>query len=103
MNSDDRASRWRQWLAEPALDGHLVQLYNDEEFFGEAVSHFAAEGLVRIESVILVATPPHWENISGRLSARGLDPRSLAERGQLTVFDADETLPKFMVDGLPDA
>jgi len=100
--SNDRTPRWKQWLAEPAPDGHLVQLYTDEEFFGDAVAHFAAEGLVRNESVVLVATPPHWENISGRLNARGLDPRAFAERGQLTLFDAEETLPKFMVDGLPD-
>lgn len=100
--SSDRAPRWKQWLAEPACDGHLVQIYEDEEFFGEAVAHFAAEGLARNESVILVATPPHWENISGRLISRGLDLRSLAAQGQLTVLGAEETLPNFMVDGLPD-
>ncbi|HEY2630600.1 MAG TPA: MEDS domain-containing protein [Usitatibacter sp.] len=93
---------WKHLLAEPGEDGHIVQLYQDDEFYGEAISHFAAEGLVRGESIILVATKPHWKNISARLRAKGFDPERLFAQGQLTLLDADETLPKFMRGNEPD-
>jgi hypothetical protein len=93
---------WRKLLSEPGENGHIVQLYQDEEFYGEAISHFAAEGLTRGESIILVATKPHWQNISGRLRGKGFDPEALFRQGQLTLLDADETLPKFMLGNLPD-
>jgi hypothetical protein len=95
-------SNWRNLLADPGEDGHIVQLYQDESFYGEAISHFAAEGFARGESVILVATKPNWQNISGRLRGKGFDVDALFRQGQLTLLDADETLPKFMERGMPD-
>jgi hypothetical protein len=96
------ATSWRKLLADPGEDGHIVQLYQDDEFYGEAISHFAAEGLVRGESIILVATGPHWENISRRLRGKGFDTDQLFRDGQLTLLDADATLPKFMAGKVPD-
>ena len=96
------SASWRKLLAEPGDDGHIVQLYQDDDFYGEAISHFTAEGLARDESIILVATKPHWQNISGRLRAKGLELEALFRRGQLTLLDADETLPKFMRGNDPD-
>ena len=93
---------WRKLLSEPGENGHIVQLYQDDDFYGEAISHFTAEGLARGESIILVATQPHWKNISGRLRGKGLDTERLFREGQLTLLDADETLPKFMAGNLPD-
>ncbi len=51
----EASSLWKDLLANPGPDGHIVQLYQDEEFFGEAVSHFAAEGLAKGEAIIIVA------------------------------------------------
>jgi hypothetical protein len=96
------STSWRKLLAEPGEDGHIVQLYQDDDFYGEAISHFAAEGFVRGESIILVATKPNWQNISGRLRGKGFDVDALFRQGQLTLLDADETLPKFMVGNTPD-
>jgi hypothetical protein len=93
---------WKALLADPGPDGHIVQLYQDANFYGEAISHFTAEGLVKGESVILVATPSNWENISGRLTSKGFDIPKLFDRGQLTLLDANETLPKFMVGNTPN-
>ncbi|HEX4195631.1 MAG TPA: MEDS domain-containing protein [Stellaceae bacterium] len=95
-------SDWKRLLAEPGPDGHIVQLYQEPDFYGEAISHFAAEGLVRGESIILVATQPNWLNISVRLTSKGFDLPALFERGQLTLLDATETLPKFMRGTMPD-
>ncbi|HYD55739.1 MAG TPA: MEDS domain-containing protein [Burkholderiales bacterium] len=93
---------WRRLLSDPGEDGHVVQLYQDDDFYGEAISHFAAEGLVRGESIILVATKPHWQNISGRLRGKDFDVDALFRQGQLTLLDADDTLPLFMADSMPD-
>ncbi|HEY4114649.1 MAG TPA: MEDS domain-containing protein [Rhizomicrobium sp.] len=95
-------TEWQRLLADPGPDGHIVQLYQDPNFYGEAISHFAAEGLVRGESIILVATHPNWLNISQHLQSKGFDIPELFDRGQLTLLDAEETLPKFMNAGMPD-
>jgi len=96
-------SSWKELLANPGPSGHIVQLYQDADFYGEAISHFAAEGLVRGESIIIVATGPNWANISGRLTSKGFIPDELFRRGQLVLLDADRTLPKFLVGEMPDA
>lgn len=93
---------WKRLLAEPGPDGHIVQLYQDSDFYSEAISHFAAEGLVRGESIILVATQDNWSRISPRLQSKGFDVPDLFDRGQLTLLDANATLPKFMSGGMPD-
>jgi hypothetical protein len=96
------ATSWRELLAEPGDNGHIVQLYQDDNFYSEAISHFAAEGIVRGESIILVATRPHWENISRRMESKGFETAELFHRGQLTLLDADATLPRFMAGNDPD-
>lgn len=93
---------WKHLLAEPGPDGHIVQLYQDHEFYGEAISHFAAEGLVRGESVILVATDANWQILSRRLEDKGFHLSELFDRGQLTLLNADHTLPKFMTSSMPE-
>lgn len=97
------SSSWKSLLANLGPNGHAVQLYQTEEFFGDAVSHFAAEGLVKRESLIIVATESHWDIISSRLTHKGFDIEELRRHGQLTVLDADATLPKFMDNDMPDA
>ena len=103
MNVRAKPPSWKELLANPGPSGHIVQLYQDADFYGEAISHFASEGVVRGESIIIVATGPNWANISGRLTSKGFNPAELLRRGQLVVLDADRTLPKFLVDDVPDA
>ena len=66
------SSPWQTLLASPGPDGHVVQLYQDEGFFGEAVSHFAAQGVAQGDAVILVATQPHWDLLADCLADKGL-------------------------------
>ena len=98
-----KPSSWKELLANPGPNGHIVQLYQDADFYGEAISHFAAAGLARGESVIIVATGPNWANISGRLASKGFSTDELFRRGQLILLDADGTLPTFLVGDMPDA
>lgn len=100
---DEQAvSAWRPLLANLGPTEHAVQIYQDDVFFGDAVSHFTAHGLWKNESIIIVATKAHWENIAGRLSNKGFDVNELRRAGQLNLLDADETLPKFLVNNMPD-
>jgi hypothetical protein len=102
-NMSAKPASWKGLLANPGPNGHIVQLYQDADFYGEAISHFAAEGLARGESIIIVATGPNWVNISGRLIGKGFAPDELFRRGQLILLDAERTLPTFLVGDMPSA
>jgi hypothetical protein len=94
---------WHGLLADAGPRDHIVQLYQDENFLNRAVCRFAAAALANGEGVILVPTQRHWESFCPRLEAEGVDLRAVQRNGQLTVVDADDLLPKFMHDGMPDA
>ena len=93
---------WDQVVADVAPGDHVVQLYQDQEFLNRAVCRYARAGLANGEGVILVSTLPHWNGFGARLEAEGVDVEAAQERGQLTVVDADELLPRFMRDAMPD-
>src|SRR5215210_9432699 len=94
---------WDSLVADAAPCDHIVQLYQDEQFLNRAVCRFAAGAIANGEGVILVPTKDHWEAFSPRLEAEGVDVKAAQDRGQLTVVDADELLPRFMREAMPDA
>ncbi len=102
MNRDDRREPWHDLLAGAAPRDHIVQLYQDEQFLNRAVCRFAAAALAHGEGVILVPTLTHWNAFRPRLEAEGVDVEAVQARGQLTVVDADEFLPRFMREAMPD-
>ena len=94
---------WRSLLHDAGPKDHIVQLYQDEQFLNRAVCRFAAAALAHGEGVILVPTAAHWEAFCPRLEAEGVDIKAAEAQGQLTVVDADELLPRFMGEKMPDA
>jgi len=105
-DSDDApipSDSWDGLLAAAGPRDHIVQLYQDQQFLNRAVCRFAAGAIANGEGVILVPTSAHWEAFSPRLEAEGVDVKAAQARGQLTVVDADELLPRFMRDAMPDA
>jgi hypothetical protein len=80
----------------------MVQLYQDQDFLNRAVCRFAGAALANGEGLILVPTVQHWNAFLPRLEAEGVDVKGAQDRGQLTVVDADELLPRFMQKALPD-
>jgi hypothetical protein len=50
-----------------------------------------------------VPTLTHWNGIRPRLEAEGVDVKAAQEHGQLTIIDADELLPRFMRESMPDS
>jgi hypothetical protein len=94
---------WDYLLAHAAPRDHMVQLYQDQDFLNRAVCRFAGAALANGEGLILVPTAEHWNAFRPRLVAEGVDVEGAQARGQLTVVDSDELLPRFMQHKMPDA
>src|SRR5580698_8543296 len=94
---------WDRLVADAGPCDHIVQLYQDEDFLSRAVCRFAGGALANGEGIILVPTPTHWNAIRPRLEAEGVDVKAARERGQLTVVDSDECMPRFMRNSMPDS
>jgi hypothetical protein len=102
-DNKDPCEDWDHVLSHAGPRDHVVQLYQDQDFLNRAVCRFAGAALANGEGLILVPTAEHWNAFRPRLEAEGVDVRAAQARGQLTVVDADETLPRFMGKTLPDA
>jgi hypothetical protein len=100
---EDLREPWGGLLASAGPRDHIVQLYQDQQFLNRAVCRFAASAIANGEGVILVPTAAHWDAFRPRLEAEGVDTKAAQDCGQLTVVDADELLPNFMRDAMPDA
>jgi hypothetical protein len=94
---------WSGLLTDATAPDHIVQLYQDERFLSRAVCRFAASALANGEGVILVPTLAHWEAFRPRLEAEGVDVDAAQRSQQLTIVDADDLLPRFMRQQMPDA
>ena len=94
---------WDRLLADAGPSDHVVQLYQDQDFLNRAVCRFAGAALANGEGLILVPTVKHWNAFRPRLIAEGIDVEAAQKRGQLTIVDADETLPRFMRGAMPDS
>ena len=94
---------WERVVTHAAPADHIVQLYQDEEFLNRAVCRFAGAAIANGEGLILVPTASHWDAFRPRLEAEGLDVDAAKERGQLAVVDADDFLPRFLREGMPDS
>jgi hypothetical protein len=94
---------WCRVLANAVPQDHIVQLYQDQQFLNRAVCRFAAAAIANGEGVILVPTVAHWDAFRPRLEDEGVDVKAAEKRGQLTIVDADDLLPTFMRDAMPDS
>jgi hypothetical protein len=81
---------------------HLVQIYEDACAFLDSLEGFVAGGLRAGDSVIVIATAAHLQDLDERLLAQGLDIAAAQARDQYIFADAEATLAKFMVNGWPD-
>ncbi len=102
-NAAANGEPWSGLLAGAAPRDHIVQLYQDQQFLNRAVCRFAAAAIANGEGVILVPTIAHWDAFRPRLESEGVDVKAAEKRGQLTIVDADNLLPTFMRDGMPDS
>src|SRR5678816_1597477 len=89
-------------LADPHPCGHIVYPYADRNLLAQAVCLYASAGLRKDEAVVLIMRRDNCPAITGGLWRQGFDLQALRRTGQLNYMLAEETLPKFMVDGMPN-
>jgi signal transduction histidine kinase/ActR/RegA family two-component response regulator len=89
-------------VAIPARSEHSVQFYEDEAFLHETVARYLGAGLIANEPIIVIATEPHQRNFRESLAAKGFDVERASAEGRLTFLDANATLGRFLVEGMPD-
>lgn len=88
--------------AEIAPCEHMVQIYEDESVFLEALSMFIGAGLQRGEAAVVVATAAHRSSLDARLAELGHDMAQALAEGRYLALDAADVLSRFMIDGWPD-
>ena len=81
---------------------HVLQVYESDEVFIDALSHFVGSGINAGDSVIVIATNNHLKALNFSLLEHGIYIDSLISDGGYIPLNAEETLAKFMVDGWPD-
>ena len=99
-----RMSSWTELLTHAESGDHVVQLYGrDDQLLAKNVSRYLAEGMRRLDGLVVVATPDHTQAIARYLAQADASATLEAERGgRLVFFDARTTLDRILVDGWPD-
>ena len=91
---------WAFWR-DVAADGHIVQIYEDDLTLVSSLENYALTGLKAGDSVVVIATAEHLAALNAGLRRQGVDLDSLRACDQINLLDADETLQKLMVNGVP--
>ena len=81
---------------------HSVQIYENSSAFLSRLCGIVYSGLQKGNSVLIVATEKHRDELVRELRGTGVDVRSRAREGRYTMVDAQELLATFMVGGMPD-
>jgi hypothetical protein len=102
-----RVNDWRRVSAdifwgEVAPCDHVVQIYENDGIFLDALAGFVGGGINSGECVIVIATQKHLTALEARLLLYGIRVDTLKEDDRYIALDAEETLSKFMVAGWPD-
>ena len=85
----------------PVAPEHLCHMYEQDAVLVDAMGRFLELGIRRREAVIVIATPGHIAALDRRLAATsGL--KSARASGRYLTLDAEATLARFMVGGVPD-
>jgi hypothetical protein len=87
-------------MSSPAV--HSVHIYDEHSSLIKRLCGIVSSGLQIGNSVLVVATASHRDQLVEELNESNVDVRSLAREGRFTMYDAKEMLATFMVDGRPD-
>lgn len=79
---------------------HIAAIFDTDDFRGEQVASFIAEGLSAGEHVIVLATRPHTDAVAARLNETGIAFRRAVDEGRLFLLDADAVLAGITIDGV---
>lgn len=103
VNGGLPAREWRQEQGNGTAPGeHLVLVYRSDEEYLDALESFVCDGLLAGESVVLIATPEHLDQLEPRVVRRGFNLDTAARAGRYFVMDAEEAQSHFLIDGHAD-
>ena len=89
-------------LGRGGLRSHQVHFYEHEDVLYQAVSTFVAEGIAAGDPIVIIATEAHRRAFCDRLRSQGTSLDAALQAGQLLLWDARETLSRFMDGAMPD-
>jgi len=81
---------------------HVVQIYENDAIFLDALVGFAGAGINAGDCVIIIATPAHLKALEERLQSYAVHVDVLIAENRYIPLDAEATLAKFMVNDWPD-
>jgi hypothetical protein len=81
---------------------HSVDFYADDDIFLDNLSDTIGQALKAGGVCLVIAAAPHRQGIAQRLRADGIDLSLAVRNSQYLLLDAEATLHKFMVGGMPD-
>jgi hypothetical protein len=81
---------------------HEVQFYSSDAVLVDSFARVIANALKSRNPVIVLATKPHREALSQKLTEEGFNVDAAIKQGTYISLDAAETLSTIMVDGEPD-
>jgi hypothetical protein len=82
---------------------HGVHFYRTSAELSEAVVDFLGRGVAAREPVLIIATASHRRRFTTSLLKQQRTIEDSIGGGSVTLLDAETTLQRFMVNGLPDA
>jgi hypothetical protein len=97
-------SSWMELLTHAESGDHVVQLYGeDDQLLAKNVSRYLAEGMRRLDGLLVIATPEHTQATARHLAQDHASATLEAERsGRLVFLDARTALDRVLVGGQPD-
>ncbi|MGZ5037491.1 MAG: MEDS domain-containing protein [Usitatibacter sp.] len=81
---------------------HSVQIYGSDAAFMDALEGYVSAGLRRGDSVVLISTAAHLHDLEKRLRANWIDLDRARWEERYIALLAQESLGRFMVEGMPD-
>lgn len=106
IKKDEQYTQWQRcstksFWGDIAADDHVVQLYDTDDMLIHTLTDYAADGFDAGDSVVIIATAPHLNELNRQLLNRGFDLDPLIRNDRYMTLDADQTLATFMVNGKP--
>ena len=81
---------------------HVVQIYENDGIFLDALAGFVGGGINSGDCCIIIATDNHLKALETRLTGYGIQVHDLISEKRYFPLNAEQTLTKFMINGWPD-
>jgi hypothetical protein len=107
MKDSTNYSEWKRskadiFWAEIAPCDHVLQVYENDGVFLDALTGFVGGGINAGDASIVIATDKHTRSLEIRLESYGINVHDLIREKRYIPLDAEQTLSRFMINGWPD-